>query len=76
MVAKQKGCTPEALVLAYFAAKWPCIVHITSARRPDHLDDTLRSSELVVSPEEVLLIDKDGDQGTAKPAYAVSEDEP
>jgi hypothetical protein len=32
-VASLKGCSPERLVLAYMAAKWPCITHITSARR-------------------------------------------
>ena len=44
-------------------AKWPCVQHITSARRLAHLKDTLNSSSIAVSAEEIAAIDQDGDQG-------------
>ena len=60
-IAAEKGCSPEALVLAYMQAKWPCVQHITSARRLAHLKDTLNSSSIAVSAEEIAAIDQDGD---------------
>ena len=65
-IATDKGCSPEGLVLAYMQAKWPCVQHITSARRLAHLKDTLNSSSIAVSAEEIAAIDQDGDQGEAR----------
>lgn len=70
-IAAEKGCSPEALVLAYMQAKWPCVQHITSARRLAHLKDTLNSSSIAVSAEEIAAIDQDGDQGEGTPPWVV-----
>ena len=45
----------ERLVLAWMSAKWPCITHITSARREEHLLDSLSSVSLAVSAEEIAV---------------------
>ena len=70
-IAAEKGCSPEALTLAYMQAKWPCVQHITSARRLAHLKDTLNSSSIAVSAEEIAAIDQDGDQGEGTPPWVV-----
>ena len=70
-IATEKGCSPEALTLAYMQAKWPCVQHITSARRLAHLKDTLNSSSIAVSAEEIAAIDQDGDQGEGTPPWVV-----
>ena len=70
-IAAEKGCSPEGLVLAYMQAKWPCVQHITSARRLAHLKDTLNSSSIAVSAEEIAAIDQDGDQGEGTPPWVV-----
>lgn len=62
-LAKEKGCSPEALVLAYMATKWSCIVHIPSARRIVHLEDNVSSTKLLVTQSDIRSLDKDGDQG-------------
>ena len=56
---------------SYMHAKWPCVQHITSARRLAHLKDTLNSSSIAVSAEEIAAIDQDGDQGEGTPPWVV-----
>ena len=70
-IAAEKGCSPEGLCLAYMQAKWPCVQHITSARRVAHLKDSLNSASIVVSAKDVALIDLDGDQGEGTPPWVV-----
>ena len=48
-IATAKGVSAESLLLAYMQTKWPCIIHITSARRLAHLQDTLSCVEISVT---------------------------
>jgi len=61
-IATEKGCSHEALVLAYMMAKWSCIVHITSARDIAHLKDSIGSVNVKVTTDEIASLDRDGDQ--------------
>ena len=54
-VAKAKGRTPEATLLAWMMAKWSCVIHITSARRPAHLRDSLTAADLSLTADEVRI---------------------
>ena len=60
-------------MLAYMRTKWPCIVHISSARREAHLLDSLDQVNLHVTNREVQEIDSDGDQGQGTPPWVPQE---
>lgn len=72
-IAAAKQCSPAKLMLAYMRTKWPCIVHISSARREAHLLDSLNQIDLCVTKREVQDIDSDGDQGEGTPPWVLQE---
>merc|ERR1712048_880416 len=59
-IAKQHRASPEQISLAWMSAKWPCIVHITSARSLAHLEDSLGAADVELNEQEVAAIDADG----------------
>ena len=45
-VAAARSVSREAVCLAWMLAKWPCLVHIASARRVEHLEDSLTAADV------------------------------
>jgi len=59
-VSAAHGVSKEVVCLAWMLAKHPRILHIASARRLMHLEDSLVTAKLALSAEEVARIDGDG----------------
>lgn len=57
-VAKAKGVSVYAIVLAWVRAKSPCIVPIPGASRVASIEDSVKSVEVKLSPAEVQQIDR------------------
>lgn len=57
-LAKEKGASVYATVLAWLRAKSPCVVPIPGASKPSSIEDSVRSLEIKLSPEEVKRIDE------------------
>jgi aryl-alcohol dehydrogenase-like predicted oxidoreductase len=58
LLAKEKGVSVYAIVLAWLLAKSPCIVPIPGASKTSSIEDSVRSLEVKLSPEEVQQIDR------------------
>jgi len=52
-VAEKKGCSTHAAALALMRHKWPNIIHITGARREDHVRDVASARHVHFSQSEV-----------------------
>lgn len=57
-LAKEKGVSVYAIVLAWLQAKSPCIVPIPGASKTSSIEDSVRSLEVKLSPEEVQQFDQ------------------
>lgn len=57
-LAKEKGVSVYATVLAWLRAKSSCIVPIPGASKTGSIEDSVRSLEVKLSPEEVKRIDE------------------
>lgn len=57
-LAKEKGVSVYAIVLAWLRAKSPCIVPIPGASKTKSVEDSVRSVEVKLSDEEVKKIDR------------------
>jgi len=57
-VAKTKGVSVYAIVLAWVRAKSPCIVPIPGASKVSSIEDSVKSVEVKLSKEEVQQIDR------------------
>jgi aryl-alcohol dehydrogenase-like predicted oxidoreductase len=55
-IAKEKGCTPAQLVLAWLLAQGPDIVPIPGTKRKDRVDENLGALEVRLDPEDVERI--------------------
>lgn len=58
-VAKAKGVSVYAIVLAWVRAKSPCIVPIPGASKVSSIEDSVKSVEVKLSTEEVQQIDRE-----------------
>lgn len=58
-VAKAKGVSVYAIVLAWVRAKSPCIVPIPGASKVSSIEDSVKSVEVKLSQEEVQQIDRE-----------------
>lgn len=58
-LAKDKGVSVYAIVLAWVRAKSPCIVPIPGASKAASIEDSVKSVQVKLSPEEVQQIDKE-----------------
>ena len=56
-VAKQKGCTPSQLALAWVLAQGSDIVPIPGTKRVKYLDENLGAVTVQLTPEELRRID-------------------
>ena len=57
-LAQEKGVSVYAVVLAWLRAKSPCIVPIPGASKTSSIEDSVRSLQVKLSPEEVQRIDQ------------------
>ena len=57
-LAKEKGASVYAIVLAWLRAKSPCIVPIPGASKVSSIEGSVRSLEVKLSAEEVQRIDR------------------
>ncbi len=55
--AKEKGCTPAQLSLAWMMNKYENLVPIPGTRRPERLAENAGAAEVLLSPEEIAVID-------------------
>mmetsp|Transcript_38016 Transcript_38016/g.104559 ORF Transcript_38016/g.104559 Transcript_38016/m.104559 type:complete len:312 (-) Transcript_38016:174-1109(-) len=58
-VAKEKGTTPEAVILAWMLHRWPNLVHIVGARSARSLDSSLSAAAIDLTAEQVEAIEAD-----------------
>ncbi|QXD14892.1 aldo/keto reductase [Rhodocaloribacter litoris] len=56
-MAREKGRSPQQLVLAWMRAKSPCILPIPGASRLETLEDCLAAADLTLTPDEVARLD-------------------
>lgn len=56
--AEEKKATPAQISLAWMSAKKPYIVPIPGTRKLGRLEENMRASEIVLSKDEVLMIDE------------------
>lgn len=57
-LAREKGVSPQRLVLAWLRAKSPCVLPIPGASRVATLEDSVAAAELELSSDEVERIDR------------------
>ena len=57
-VAREKGVSPQRLVLAWLMARSPCILPIPGSSRADHAEDCLAAVDLALTDDEVRRIDE------------------
>ena len=57
-LAEEKKATPAQISLAWMSAKKPYIVPIPGTRKLGRLEENMRASEIVLSEDEVLMIDE------------------
>jgi aryl-alcohol dehydrogenase-like predicted oxidoreductase len=57
-LAQEKGVSVYAVVLAWLRTKSPCIVPIPGASKTSSIEDSVRSLQVKLSPEEVQRIDQ------------------
>jgi len=55
-LAREKGCTPAQLVLAWLLAQGPDVVPIPGTKRQERLDENLGALQVRLSAEDVLRI--------------------
>jgi aryl-alcohol dehydrogenase-like predicted oxidoreductase len=54
--ARDRGCTPGQLVLAWLLAQGQDIVPIPGTKRPDRVEENVRAAEVRLTPDEVARI--------------------
>jgi aryl-alcohol dehydrogenase-like predicted oxidoreductase len=57
-IGRRRSATAHAVCLAWVLAQGPTVLVIPSARTAGHAEDSARSAELVLSPEELAAIDR------------------
>ena len=56
-LAKRKDATPAQLSLAWMLCRKPFIIPIPGSRKTERLQENLRASEIVLTVEEISMID-------------------
>jgi aryl-alcohol dehydrogenase-like predicted oxidoreductase len=64
-IAREKGCTPAQLVLAWLLAQGQDIVPIPGTKRKERVDENLAASRIRLSPKEVEAISAAAPTGAA-----------
>lgn len=55
-IAKEKGCTPAQLVLAWLLAQGPDVIPIPGTKRKERVEENLGALDVKLSPQEVARI--------------------
>jgi aryl-alcohol dehydrogenase-like predicted oxidoreductase len=56
-LARDRGISPQRLMIAWHLAKSPCILPLVGTRRWDHLEDCLAADGVQLEPREVARLD-------------------
>ena len=64
-IAREKGCTPSQLALAWVLAQGQDIVPIPGSSRKDHLEENLGALEVTLAREDLARIDEAMPKGVA-----------
>jgi aryl-alcohol dehydrogenase-like predicted oxidoreductase len=64
-MAKEKGCTPAQLALAWVLAQGKDIVPIPGTKRRTYLEENVRAVEIVLTPADLARIDEIAPRGIA-----------
>jgi pyridoxine 4-dehydrogenase len=56
-IARDRGISPQRLMIAWHLAKSPCILPLVGTRRWDHLEDCLAADGVKLEPREVARLD-------------------
>jgi aryl-alcohol dehydrogenase-like predicted oxidoreductase len=64
-IAKEKGCTPSQVTLAWLLAQGPDVVAIPGTRYASRLDENIGALNVALSPEEVVRISEAVPTGAA-----------
>jgi aryl-alcohol dehydrogenase-like predicted oxidoreductase len=64
-IAKEKGCTPAQLALAWVLAQGEDIVPIPGTKRRKYLEENVGAIEVQITPEELRRIDEVAPKGVA-----------
>jgi len=64
-IAREKGCTPSQLALAWVLAQGQDIVPIPGSSRKDHLEENLGALEVTLAREDLARIDEVMPKGVA-----------
>ncbi len=56
-VAREKGCTPAQLTLAWLLAQGPDIVPIPGTKHPKYLEENVAAAELTMSPGDLARVE-------------------
>jgi aryl-alcohol dehydrogenase-like predicted oxidoreductase len=57
-LTKRHACSPHSVVLAWVRSKGETVVPIPGARTPEHVVDSARSVEVMLTPDEIAEIDR------------------
>ena len=57
-VAREKGCTPAQLTLAWLLAQGPHVVPIPGTKHPEYLEENAAAVELSLSPSELAKVEE------------------
>ncbi len=64
-IAKEKGCTPSQLALAWVLARGKDIVPIPGTKRRKYLEENAAAAEIELTPEDLRRIDEAAPHGAA-----------
>jgi aryl-alcohol dehydrogenase-like predicted oxidoreductase len=64
-MAKERGCTPAQLCLAWVLAQGDTIVPIPGTKRREYLEENLQALNLILSAEDLGRIDEVAAKGAA-----------
>jgi aryl-alcohol dehydrogenase-like predicted oxidoreductase len=56
-LAREKGCTPAQLALAWLLHQGPDVIPIPGTTKPHRLDENLAAAEIRLAPEELAAIE-------------------
>ena len=59
-LAKEKGCTPAQLALAWLLARGSDIVPIPGSRRPERVEENAAAAVITLAPADIAALDKVG----------------
>jgi aryl-alcohol dehydrogenase-like predicted oxidoreductase len=65
-IAREKGCTPGQLALAWLLSRGPDIVPIPGTTHPERLDENIAAASISLSADELERIEQAAPQGVAQ----------